>query len=115
MATASFRSQPFLAAACALLLGAAGLCASPAQAGEALRAAKARGVLRCGVSEGIAGFSAKDAAGRWAGMDADFCRAVAAAALGDAEKVLFVPLSSAGRFPALQGGTIDLLVRQTTW
>ena len=93
----------------------AGLGAAPIHAGEALNAIKSRGVLRCGVSEGIAGFSAKDASGRWVGMDADFCRAVAAAALGNAEKVEFVPLTASARFPALQGGRIDLLVRQTTW
>jgi general L-amino acid transport system substrate-binding protein len=40
---------------------------------------------------------------------------VAAAVLGDAEKVRFVPLKSSTRFPALQVGKIDLLVRNTTW
>ena len=98
-----------------LLLCIAGLGAAPTHAGEVLNAVKSRGALRCGVSEGIAGFSAKDASGRWVGMDADFCRAVAAAALGNAEKVEFVPLTSSARFPALQGGRIDVLVRQTTW
>jgi len=83
--------------------------------GETLDAARVRGTLRCGVSEGIAGFSAKDSAGRWSGMDADFCRAVAAAALGDAAKVTFVPLRASARFPALRGGQIDLLARNTTW
>jgi general L-amino acid transport system substrate-binding protein len=86
-----------------------------ARAGDALDAVKARGTLRCGVSDGIAGFSVKDATGRWIGMDADFCRAVAAAALGSPEKVQFVPLTASSRFPALQAGAIDLLVRQTTW
>lgn len=76
---------------------------------------KSRGTLRCGVSQGIFGFSAKDASGRWTGFDVDFCRAVAAAALGDAAKVAFVPLKASARFPALQAGTIDLLVRMTTW
>ena len=98
----------------ALVLCLAGLGATSLHAGVILDGVRARGVLRCGVSEGIAGFSAKDATGRWVGMDADFCRAVAAA-LGNPEKVAFVPLTAAGRFPALQTGTIDLLVRQTTW
>ena len=84
-------------------------------AGETLTQVKSRGTVRCGVSEGIAGFSMKDAAGRWSGLDADFCRAVAAAALGDGEKVTFVPLRASARFPALQLGTIDLLARNTTW
>jgi general L-amino acid transport system substrate-binding protein len=74
-----------------------------------------RGVLRCGVREGITGFSAKDAAGRWQGLDVDFCRAVAAAVLGDGERVDFVALRSSTRFPALQARQIDLLVRNTTW
>ncbi|MBI5578898.1 MAG: amino acid ABC transporter substrate-binding protein [Deltaproteobacteria bacterium] len=72
------------------------------------------GVLRCGVSEGIAGFSIKDGGGRWTGLDADFCRAVAAAALGDGEKVAFVPLFASARFPALKANQIDLLARNTT-
>jgi general L-amino acid transport system substrate-binding protein len=88
---------------------------SAAGAGEVLHSVKSRGYLRCGVSEGIAGFSEQDARGRWTGLDADFCRAVAAAALGDPEKVRFVPLRSSNRFPALQSGKIDILVRNTTW
>ena len=86
-----------------------------AQAGETLDAVKSRGQLRCGVSEGIAGFSEKDAAGRWTGLDADFCRAVAAAVLGDPERVRFVPLRASERFPALQANKIDMLLRNTTW
>jgi general L-amino acid transport system substrate-binding protein len=86
-----------------------------AAAGETLAQVKSRGTLRCGVAEDSAGFATKDAAGRWSGLDVDFCRAVAAAALGDAGKVTFVPLRASERFPALQARTIDLLVRQTTW
>ncbi len=76
---------------------------------------KARGVLRCGVSEGIPGFSQRDASGRWTGLDADFCRAVAAAVLGDADKVEFVPLKASLRFQALEARRVDLLARNTTW
>ena len=97
----------------AFLLAAA--MAFAAHAGETLDGVKSRGYLRCGVSEGIAGFSEKDAGGRWHGFDADFCRAVAAAALGDPEKVRFVPLKASARFPALQARTIDLLLRNTSW
>jgi general L-amino acid transport system substrate-binding protein len=86
-----------------------------AQAGEVLDSVRSRGALRCGVSEGIAGFSQQDAAGRWQGLDADFCRAVAAAVLGDGEQVEFVPLRSSTRFPSLEARQIDLLVRNTTW
>jgi general L-amino acid transport system substrate-binding protein len=88
---------------------------SPVCAGDVLDGVKARGTLRCGVSEGIAGFSEPDASGRWQGFDADYCRAVAAAVLGDRERVQFVPLKASARFPALQGRRIDLLVRNTTW
>ncbi|HEY9199743.1 MAG TPA: amino acid ABC transporter substrate-binding protein [Gammaproteobacteria bacterium] len=86
-----------------------------AYSGDTLNGIKARDVLRCGVSEGIAGFSEQDKTGRWTGLDADFCRAVAVAVLGDAEKVEFMPLKSSTRFPALQAGRIDLLVRNTSW
>jgi len=91
------------------------LCtATRSHGGETLAGVKARGVVRCGVSEGITGFSARDAAGRWRGLEADFCRAVAAAVLGDGEKVRFVPLKSSQRFPALQAGMVDILSRNTT-
>jgi len=85
-----------------------------ADAGETLAGVKARKVVRCGVSEGIPGFSARNASGRWVGLEADFCRAVAAAALGDGERVRFVPLKASERFPALQSGVVDLLARNTT-
>lgn len=105
--------QIFLLVLTALI--AISLIALPADAGETLALVQSRGVVRCGVSDGILGFSAKDASGRWNGLDADFCRAVAAALLGDAEKVTFVALRSSTRFPALQARTIDLLVRNTSW
>ena len=87
---------------------------STAHAGEILARVQSNGVVRCGVSEGIAGFSIKDGSGRWTGLDADFCRAVAAAALGDGEKVVFIPLFASARFPALKANRIDLLARNTT-
>lgn len=74
-----------------------------------------RGKLRCGVSQGLPGFSSPDAKGHWEGMDVDICRAIGVAVLGDREKVHFVPLSSKERFTALQSGDIDVLVRNTTW
>jgi len=99
----------------ALALLVAAWPAPSAAGGETLVQIRSRGTLRCGVSEGIAGFSEKDASGRWSGLDVDFCRAVAAAAIGDAEKVTFVSLRASARFPALQARTIDLLARVTTW
>jgi len=100
----------------AALFTAVAILAASAQveAGAVLDRVRAKKVLRCGVSEGLAGFSARDASGNWSGMDADFCRAVAAAA-GPAVKVDFVPLTTPARFLALKMGKIDLLARNTTW
>ncbi|MCX8570979.1 MULTISPECIES: amino acid ABC transporter substrate-binding protein [Hyphomicrobiales] len=97
----------------ALLLGTAAI-AVPAKA-DTLDIVKQRGTVTCGVSQGVAGFSAPDDAGKWSGFDIDVCRAVAAAVLGDADKVSYVPLSTKERFTAVQSGTVDLLSRQTTW
>lgn len=91
------------------------LMGSAAHAGKDLDAIKARGQLNCGVSSGVAGFSAADSQGRWSGLDVDVCRSVAAAILGDADKVRYVPLISQQRFTALQSGEVDLLARNTTW
>lgn len=100
----------------ATALAAAGvlLSAGFAQAGT-LADVKARGTLKCGVSQGLAGFSAKDDKGQWSGFDVDFCKAVAAAIFDDAGKVEYVPLSAEARFPALQKGEVDLLSRNSTW
>jgi general L-amino acid transport system substrate-binding protein len=87
----------------------------PAFAGKTVDAIKARGQLVCGVNPGRTGFSAADSKGEWSGMDVDTCKAVAAAMLGDASKVKWVPLTVSQRIAALQSGEIDLLVRDTTW
>ncbi|PWR00535.1 amino acid ABC transporter substrate-binding protein [Leucothrix pacifica] len=71
--------------------------------------------VKCGVSTGLAGFSAADEKGDWQGIDVDVCRAVAAATLGDASKVKYTPLTAKERFTALQSGEIDILSRNTTW
>jgi general L-amino acid transport system substrate-binding protein len=67
------------------------------------------------VGTGIGGFSIVDSKGEWTGLTTDFCRAVAAAVLGDAGKVKFVPLTPQQRFAALQSGDIDLLATLATW
>ncbi|WP_395700987.1 amino acid ABC transporter substrate-binding protein [Aquabacterium sp.] len=92
-----------------------GLMALPAQAGKTVDAIKARGQLVCGVNTGLAGFSAADSQGNWTGIDVDVCKAIAAAMLGDANKVKYVPLNAQQRFTALQSGEIDILSRNTTW
>jgi general L-amino acid transport system substrate-binding protein len=90
-----------------------GLCGAAGAA--TLDDVKARGTLLCGVNAGLLGFAAKTAEGQWAGFDADFCKAVAAAVLGDGAKVEFVPLSAAERFDKLKSGAVDVLARNTTW
>ena len=86
-----------------------------ARAEPTLKDVQARGALLCGVSTGVPGFSAKDATGRWSGLDVDFCKAVAVVTLGDPNKVTYVPTTTSDRFPILQSGQIDLLSRNTTW
>jgi general L-amino acid transport system substrate-binding protein len=75
---------------------------------------KERGNLQCGVDGGLPGFSAPDDAGNMAGIDADFCRAVAAAIFGDATAVKYTNLTAKERFTALTSGEIDVLSRNTT-
>jgi general L-amino acid transport system substrate-binding protein len=87
----------------------------PVHAGKTIDAIKARGQLVCGVNTGLAGFSAADSQGNWSGMDVDICKAMAAAMLGDASKVKYVPLNAQQRFTALQSGEIDILSRNTTF
>jgi general L-amino acid transport system substrate-binding protein len=99
------------AAASAVLL----LAAGAAEAGPTLDAVKKRGHVECGVNTGLAGFGIADSQGKWTGLDVDFCRAIAAAVLGDATKVAFKPLNASQRFTALQSGEIDVLSRNTTW
>lgn len=86
-----------------------------AYAGPTLDTVKNRGHLQCGVNTGLPGFSATDKDGNWKGLDVDVCRGIAAAVLGDADKVKFTPLTAKERFTALQSGEIDVLSRNTTW
>lgn len=99
-----------------LVLALGALAAAPAAfAGKTLDGVKSRGQMVCGVHTGLAGFSAGDSAGKWSGLDVDVCRAVAAAVLGDPEKIKYVPLTAQQRFTALQSGEIDILSRNTTF
>src|ERR1700744_1072027 len=92
----------------------AGLSLQAASA-QTLKAVTDRGMLSCGVSQGLPGFSAPDDKGNWTGIDVDVCRAIAAAIFNDPSKVKFVPLSAKDRFTALQSGEVDVLSRNTTW
>ena len=82
---------------------------------KVLTAVRKRGYVACGVNPGLPGFAYPDFRGVWRGFDVDICRAVAAAVLGDAEKVRFTPISAQDRFSALQKGQIDVLSRNTSW
>lgn len=95
-------------------LAAASMTAGLAAAGT-LDDVKAAGELKCGVSTGVVGFAAANATGVWEGFDVAVCRAVAAAVLGDSNKIKFVPTTGKTRFTALASGEVDMLARNTTW
>jgi general L-amino acid transport system substrate-binding protein len=101
--------RSFLTTAAALLF-----MATTAVAGT-LDTVKARGKLNCGVNTGLLGFAEKAADGTWSGFDVDYCKALAAATLGDASKVDFMPMTAKDRFEKLGNGSIDVLARNTTW
>lgn len=93
------------------VLGATALGADAAT----LDSVEERGRLLCGVNTGLGGFASPGEAGSWSGFDVDFCKAVAAAILGEDAKVEYVPLTAADRFEALKSGKIDVLSRNSTW
>jgi general L-amino acid transport system substrate-binding protein len=84
-------------------------------AGGLLAEVQSRGTLLCGVNNAVPGFGFVEADGSHSGFDIDFCRAIAAGVLGDPEAVEFVDLTAEQRFPALQSGEVDVLVRNTTY
>lgn len=87
----------------------------PAPTDGRLALVQERGQLICGVNGSLPGFSFLDDSGENTGFDADFCRALATAVLGDPELVEFRALSADQRGPALQTGEVDVLIRNTTW
>jgi len=99
----------------AVLAGATLALAATAAPAQTLKTVKDRGELVCGVSKGLPGFSAPDAAGKWSGFDVDVCKALAAAIFNDPAKVKYVPLSADERFPALKESKVDVLSRNSTW
>jgi general L-amino acid transport system substrate-binding protein len=96
------------------IFAAVGLTAGMATAGT-LDDVRAKGFVQCGVSTGAPGFAFPNDAGEWAGLDVDYCRALASAIFNDPKAVKFSPLSSAVRFTALGSGEVDILARNTTW
>ena len=98
-----------------LLAAAVALVGAFAVQAGTLEDVQAAGELKCGINTGLPGFAFTDDMGRWTGFDVAYCRALAAAVLGDADKISFVNLTGKTRFPALQAGEIDVLSRNTTW
>ncbi len=88
----------------------------PVVAGNTLETVRSNGVLRCGGNQAVPGFGYLNPdTNEFEGFDIDFCRAVAAAALGDATAVEIRPTTANERFPVLQTGEVDVLIRNTTW
>lgn len=99
------------------VLGATAALAMVATAASAgtLDDVKARGELVCIVNSGFVGFASTDASGKWQGYDIDYCKATAAAVLGDASKIKYKPATGKTRFTILNSGEGDVLWRNTTW
>ena len=103
------------AAVAAGLMAAAGPALAQGVPADTLGVVLKRGTLVCGVATAGVGLSIPDSQGIWRGVDADYCRAFAAAALGSADKLRFVATTTQQRFTALQSGEVDVLARATTW
>ncbi len=73
------------------------------------------GTVKCGVGGSAPGFSVSQPDGSVTGFDADFCRAIAAAVVGDADAVEFETVAASQRFNAVRIGVVDVLIRTTTW
>src|SRR5665213_980912 len=98
-----------------LAIAVAAVFVAQAASAQTLKQVKDRGILNCGANGSLAGFGLPDAQGKWTGLDVDFCHAIAAAVLGDGNKIKFTALTAKDRFTALQSGEVDVLVRNTTW
>src|SRR6266853_154802 len=107
-----------LATCCAMVAGMVGFAGASWAQNEVksatLDAIKKRGELVCGVDTGIPGFAYQDSAGKWQGLDVAYCRALATAVLGSADKVKYIGTTSKVRFSVLQSGEIDVLIRDST-
>jgi general L-amino acid transport system substrate-binding protein len=110
----AFTPRRLARAATAFALGFAAAHSEISAGGTTLAEIRERGVLRCGVDTGLAGF-AEEERGRWRGFEVDLCHAYAAALLGDSDAVAFVPLTTAERFEAIETGQADILLRNTSW
>ena len=105
-------------AAAVLAVVASTVISGAAQAGhgDTIKTIKERGQLLCTGHNGTyLGFAEVDGTGNWKGFDIELCKAMAAAILGSATKLKIVPVSFAQRFPALQSGDIDVIIKVTGW
>jgi general L-amino acid transport system substrate-binding protein len=83
--------------------------------GTTLKTVLANGQVRCGTQDVSPAFGYIDSAGKYSGFDIDFCRVVAAAIFGDVSKGVPVVVTGETRFPTLQNGDTDVLIRTTTY
>lgn len=107
--------KKILAVGLVLLLVLPLLSSGQGQPATTLGKVQARGKLICGVNNAVPGFGFVDPQGNYSGFDVDYCKALAAAIFNDPSKVEYRPVTAASRFPALQSGEIDVLIRNTTW
>jgi general L-amino acid transport system substrate-binding protein len=104
----------FAAGAALMITGAIAHAQLSPPPGPTVEAIKKRGALNCGIDTGVPGFAFQDNKGVWHGIDIDYCRAIAAAVLGDPDKVKYTGTTAAARFTILQSGEIDVLIRDST-
>lgn len=110
--------QAQLAAAQAAAAGAPAAAdqVAPAPTGDTLQAVRSRGFLRCGGNQAVPGFGyINPDTNDFEGFDIDYCKAVATAVFGNASAFEIRPTTANERFPVLQSGEIDVLIRNTTW
>ncbi|MGJ3237507.1 MAG: amino acid ABC transporter substrate-binding protein [Anaerolineae bacterium] len=98
-----------------MAVGFGAMTTAQSEVGPITQAIIDRGELNCGVNQAVQGFGFVNEAGEFTGFDVDFCRAVAAAVLGDSEAVNFRPVVASERQAVMQSGEVDLMVRNTTW
>ena len=101
----------------ALAAGMLSLTVQSAFADGRLQTVLERGSLLCSGHNGsFLGFAEVDDQGNWKGVDIDLCRALAAGLFGTSEGHLeIVPISWAQRWPALQSGDIDVVIKVSGW
>lgn len=74
-----------------------------------------KGDLDCGVFPDDPGRSAINSQGRWEGFYVDFCRATAAAVLGNPDFVNFIEVGAKTRFTTLVDKKTDVVMYSSTW